>query len=57
MGKEAVKWLTRTQGVTREIAIRIGQRLIERNIIHHVVDDIGFDNDICSIGFYVDDRQ
>ena len=57
VGREAVKWLIRSQKVSRELAIRIGQRLIERNIIHHVVDDLGFDDEYLFYRFHVDERR
>ena len=55
VGREAVKWLMHSQKITREMALWIGQRLIERNIIHHVVDDIGFDDDYLFYRFNVDE--
>ena len=57
VGREAVKWLTHSQGMTREVAIRTGQRLIERNIIHHVVDDIGFEDKYLFYRFSVDENR
>ncbi len=54
VGSEAVKWLMQSQGISRELAIRTGQRLIERDIIHHVVDDIGFDDEYLFYRFTLD---
>jgi len=55
MGAEAVEWLApRIQG-TRQEAISMGQLLIERGIIHHVIDDYPFQDDYSFYRFYQDD--
>ena len=42
VGAEAVDWLTRSLDLTRDEAIRIGQTLVERRIVHHVLDEHPF---------------
>jgi hypothetical protein len=42
VGREAVEWLMRQEGLTRDEAIALGQRLVERGVIHHVLDEHGF---------------
>lgn len=42
VGREAVEWLMRREGLTRDEAIAVGQRLLERDVIHHVLDEHGF---------------
>ncbi|NEQ49280.1 MAG: mechanosensitive ion channel protein [Leptolyngbya sp. SIO3F4] len=42
VGNEAVDWLTYHLKISREDAVRIGQRLIDENWIHHVLDEQAF---------------
>ena len=42
VGREAVDWLTRTEGLTRAEAVAVGQLLVDRGIAHHVLDEHGF---------------
>lgn len=56
VGSEAVAWLMRTQRATRTEAIRIGQLLLERGIIHHVVDAHPFEDSNLFYRFYSDEQ-
>jgi len=42
VGKEAVDWLVRSEELTRDEAVAVGQRLIENGTIHHVLDEHPF---------------
>ena len=42
IGRDAVDWMTRTLGLTREEAVLGGQILVDRGAIHHVLDEHGF---------------
>jgi small-conductance mechanosensitive channel len=42
VGREAVDWLVRTERLTRCEAVRLGQVLVERGVIHHVLDEHPF---------------
>jgi len=42
VGREAVEWLMRQEGLTRDEAVALGQRLVERGVIPHVLDEHGF---------------
>jgi hypothetical protein len=42
IGREAVDWLVRAEGLTRDEAVRLGQLLVEREVIHHVLDEHPF---------------
>jgi small-conductance mechanosensitive channel len=57
IGSEAVEWLVQTQNCTREEAIQLGQILIERGIIHHVLDEYPFRDDYFFYSFYVDEES
>ncbi|MEM1168335.1 MAG: mechanosensitive ion channel domain-containing protein [Cyanobacteria bacterium P01_H01_bin.35] len=56
VGSEAVKWLMRTQKMDLNEAIFIGQLLIDRGLIHHVVDRHGFKNKYLFYRFYKDEQ-
>ncbi|MGK7922308.1 MAG: mechanosensitive ion channel domain-containing protein [Trichodesmium sp.] len=56
VGSEAVKWLMRTQNIESHQAIAIGQLLIDRGLIHHVVDRHGFKNEHLFYRFYEDEQ-
>ena len=42
VGAEAVDWLVRNEGLNRAEALMVGQALVERDLIHHVLDEHGF---------------
>jgi len=56
VGTEAVKWLMQNQRATRLEAIRIGQLLVERGIIHHVTDEHTFEDEYLFYRFYEDEQ-
>lgn len=55
VGSDAVDWLVRNEGVTREHAVGIGQMLVERNLLHHVLDEHTFHDDTLFYRFRADD--
>jgi hypothetical protein len=57
IGSEAVEWLVQTQNCTREEAIQLGQILIVRGIIHHVLDEYPFRDDYFFYSFYADEES
>lgn len=57
VGSEAVIWLMRTQRATRKEALRIGQLLMRKRIIHHVLDEHPFDDAYLFYRFYEDEQQ
>ncbi len=56
VGTQAVEWLMQTQNCTQEEAILLGQLLIDRGIIHHVLDEQPFRDDSLLYRFYVDEQ-
>lgn len=42
VGREAVDWLVSNQGMTRQEAVQVGQLLLERSHLHHVLDEHPF---------------
>lgn len=57
VGSEAVEWLMRTQGCTREEAINIGQLLVDRGIIHEVTNEHPFRDDYFFYRLYADEQS
>lgn len=47
----------RTQRATRKEALRIGQLLMRKRIIHHVLDEHPFDDAYLFYRFYEDEQQ
>jgi small-conductance mechanosensitive channel len=42
VGREAVDWLVAHEGLTRDEAVTLGQLLVSRGVIHHVLDEHPF---------------
>jgi potassium efflux system protein len=57
VGREAVDWIVAATGVSRDDAIGFGQLLIERGIIHHVLDEHSFKDGNYFYRFYADERE
>ena len=55
IGSEAVNWIVKTQKATHQEAVRLGQLLIDRGIIHHVIDEHGFKDEYLFYRFYCDE--
>ncbi|MEO0373667.1 MAG: mechanosensitive ion channel domain-containing protein [Cyanobacteria bacterium P01_A01_bin.17] len=55
LGCEAVDWLMRTQGVSTQEAIELGQTLMDRGVIHHVTDEQPFQDGYFFYRFYDDE--
>lgn len=55
IGSEAVEWLMKTQNISEEKAIQLGQILLDRRIIYHVHDEHNFQNDFLFYRFYKDE--
>ncbi len=55
VGSDAVEWLMRAQDLSRAEAVRLGQTLIERGILHHVLDEHPFRDGAFFYRFYADE--
>jgi small-conductance mechanosensitive channel len=51
VGSEAVDWLARSAELTRGEAVALGQRLVERGFVRHVLDEHGFRDGNFFYGF------
>jgi hypothetical protein len=54
VGHEAVRWMT-GQGLTHDEALVLGSMLVERGVIHHVLDEHGFKDGNFFYRFYADE--
>lgn len=50
-----MSWLVQNAGVSRDEAIGFGQTLIDRRIVHHVLDEHGFEDGNLYYRFYADE--
>jgi len=57
VGLEAVDWLVQNRNCTRAEAIEVGQMLLDRGIIHHVMDQHGFQDEYLFYRFYSDEQR
>lgn len=57
VGSEAVQWFMQNQLASREEAIRLGQILVKRGIIHHVTDEHPFRDAYLFYRFFVDETK
>lgn len=57
LGNEAIDWLVENFNFTRPKAIRLGQKLIDKKIIHHVTDDHNFKDEPLFYRFYKDEEK
>jgi small-conductance mechanosensitive channel len=57
VGSEAVGWLCTHAGLTRGEALLVGRVLVERRIIHHVLDEHGFEDGGYFYRFYADEPR
>ena len=55
VGSDAVQWFMQQQLASREEAIRLGQLLLERGMIHHVTDEHPFKDAHLFYRFFVDE--
>lgn len=51
VGREAVDWMTKELDVSRDEAVDLGQLLVEKGHLHHVLDEHGFEDGHFFYGF------
>jgi len=57
VGREAVAWLRDREGLTRDEALAVGNLLVRRRIVHHVLDEHGFEDGNLFYRFYADEAE
>jgi small-conductance mechanosensitive channel len=55
VGAEAVGWLMQSMDLTRDEAVHLGQTLVERRLVHHVLDEHPFRDGNYFYRFYADE--
>jgi small-conductance mechanosensitive channel len=55
IGSEAVAWLRRHANLTRCEALAVGRLLVERRVLHHVLDEHDFEDAAFFYRFYADE--
>ncbi len=56
VGREAVEWLRQHEGISREEAIEVGNLMLERGILHHVLDEHAFEDSGLFYRFKADEE-
>lgn len=57
LGTEAVDWLAAKTKLSREDAVSIGQKMIDKGIFHHVLDDHQFKDEPLFYRFHTDEGK
>lgn len=57
VGLDAVDWLVKTYNLSRPEAVAIGQIMLDRGIIHHVLDNHPFTDSYLFYRFYSDEQK
>ncbi|MGK7947506.1 MAG: DEP domain-containing protein [Xenococcaceae cyanobacterium] len=57
VGSEAVDWLVKYLNISRKQAVAIGQKLVDKKVIHHVNDEHLFKDDNLLYRFYEDEGK
>jgi hypothetical protein len=57
VGSDAVDWLKKRFGISSEDAVKLGQRLIDEKLLHHVTDGHPFENGYFFYRFFWDEEQ
>jgi small-conductance mechanosensitive channel len=55
LGSDAVNWFMKYEKSTREEAILMGQLMVQQGIIHHVLDEHDFKDELLFYRFYLDE--
>jgi hypothetical protein len=56
VGSDAVDWLKKRFGLSTEDAVKLGQRLIDEKLLHHVTDGHPFENGYFFYRFFWDEE-
>jgi potassium efflux system protein len=56
ISREAVDWLVHHEHLTRDEAVALGHRLVERNLVHHVLDEHEFEDGPLFYRFRADEE-
>ena len=57
VGREAVDWIARNEGLSRADAIEAGRKLVLRGLVRHVLDEHGFEDAVLFYRFAADEAR
>ncbi len=57
LGNEAVDWMVKNAKISREDAVNLGQKMIEKGILHHVLDEHQFKDEDLFYRFNEDEGK
>ncbi len=57
LGNEAVDWIVAQLKISRQAAIKLGQKMSDKKIFHHVLDEHQFKDEAIFYRFYEDEQK
>ncbi|MGF1540285.1 MAG: hypothetical protein ACFCU5_07510 [Pleurocapsa sp.] len=57
LGNESVDWIVEQLKISRQDAIKLGQKMIDKKIFHHVLDEHQFKDEPIFYRFYEDEQK
>ena len=57
LGNEGVDWIVEKLKISRTDAVKLGQKMIEKKIFHHIVDEHQFKDEPLFYRFYEDEKK
>lgn len=57
LGNEAVDWLSKRAKISRPEAIKLGQKMLEKGLFHHVLDEHQFEDEAIFYRFHEDEGK
>ena len=57
LGNETVDWIVKQLKISRSDAVNLGQKMIDKKIFHHVVDEHQFKDEPLFYRFYEDENK
>ncbi len=57
LGNETVDWMVEQLKVSRDDAVKLGQKMIDKKIFHHVLDEHQFKDEPLFYRFYEDEKK
>lgn len=57
LGNETVDWLVSQLKISRPMAIKLGQKMIDKKLFHHIVDEHDFKDEPLFYRFYEDENK
>jgi hypothetical protein len=57
LGNESIDWIVERLKISRQDALKLGQKMIEKKLFHHIVDEHQFKDEPLLYRFYEDEQK